>query len=62
MKPKFTITDRDGKKALWVNGCNIWDIHKKELSYDVKKAIINAYYIGSEDMLKDIRKIQSQIA
>jgi hypothetical protein len=46
MKVKFTITDRDGKKALWADDKNIWDLTEQELTPGVKKAIISAFWIG----------------
>lgn len=51
---KFTITNRKGEKSLWVNGQNIWDLKKSELTPDVKKAIISAYYIGKQHVKKEI--------
>lgn len=58
MKPAFSITDRYGKKYLWVNDQNIWELNEKELTEDVKSAIIHAYFIGLHHMkaeLDDIR-------
>lgn len=52
MNPNFSIVDRDGEKSLWVNDQNIWDLSEKELTDDVKKAIINAYFIGASHMSK----------
>ncbi len=52
MKPSFYITDRNDKKALWVRledeHLNIWDLTKKELTEDVQKAILSAFYRGSQ--------------
>lgn len=58
MQVKFEITDRDDKKALWVNNQNIWDVDKKSLTYDVEKAIIMAYFIGIKHAKQ---KIMSEI-
>jgi hypothetical protein len=62
MPPEFTITDRRGKKALWVSDgaprWNIWDLSEKELTPSVKKAIINAYFIGAKhhaEAVSDVR-------
>lgn len=46
MKVEFSVTDRDGKKALWVNDYNIWDLKESELTEDVGAAITHAYYLG----------------
>jgi hypothetical protein len=46
MSYRFSVTDRDGKKALWVNSHNIWDISPKELTEDVKQVVIHAYEPG----------------
>jgi hypothetical protein len=52
----FTITDRDGKKALWIGDQNIWDLKEKELTEGVKKAIIMAYAIGVQHAQEDMRE------
>jgi len=58
MNPKFRITNRDGKKSLWVNNRNIWDLEAKVLTKDVKQAIISAYYIGMQDMHDKMKEIE----
>lgn len=57
MTPAFSITERKGKLALWVNGQNIWELDKKEVTYAVKQALISAYYIGACQMREEIRAI-----
>ena len=57
MKPSFKITDRNGKKALWVNSQNIWDLPSEVLTEDVKRAIISAYFIGAEHMKKELQSV-----
>lgn len=46
METNFEIKDRNGKKSLWINGQNIWDVDKKSLTQEVQRAIISAYFIG----------------
>ena len=58
MNPKFRITNRDGKKSLWVNDRNIWDLDPKELTNAVEHAIISAYYRGISDMRNEFNKIK----
>jgi len=58
MKPKFMITDRGERKALWVNEQNIWDLSDKEITNDVKLAIIHAYFLGAEQMKKEIYSVR----
>jgi len=58
MNPKFRIANRDGKKSLWVNDRNIWDLEEKALTKEVKKAIISAYYIGINDMRNKMNEIE----
>jgi len=57
MKIDFTITDRDGEKALWANGINIWDLKPSELTEDIKKAIINAVYVGLDLAREEIDQL-----
>jgi hypothetical protein len=54
MTPVFTVTDRNGQKALWVDEFNIWDLPNKELTPNVQKAIIHAYYVGTRYALARI--------
>jgi hypothetical protein len=53
-EPKFKITKRNGKFALWVNmgsnWQNIWDLNKNEATPNVLKAIMNAVGIGEMRM------------
>jgi hypothetical protein len=55
MEVKFEMKDRDGKKSLWVNDYNIWDLTAKELTPDVKKAICHAYFLGIEQYKRNIQ-------
>lgn len=54
VEPEFEIKDREGEKSLWVNGQNIWDLKPSELTPDVKKAIMSAYYIGRMQYREEI--------
>lgn len=52
-EPKFIVTERNGKLALWVkmpNGrqYNIWDVTKSEATEDVLKTIESAFSRGME--------------
>jgi hypothetical protein len=51
MKPKFTRINRNGKAALFADLDNhsvcICEIPNKELTNEVQKAIISAYYKGA---------------
>lgn len=57
MKIEFTITERRGKKALWVNDRNIWDLTSSELTEDVKSAVIMAFHVGTELAKEEMDKI-----
>jgi hypothetical protein len=56
-KPKFSIVDRDGKKSLWVDDRNIWDLSEKEITNDILNAIINAYFIGACQMYQKMSDV-----
>ena len=56
MTPKFKIIPRDGKASLWVNERNIWDLPPKELTATVEKAIMSAYFVGAEDVIREINQ------
>lgn len=49
-EPHFYTTKRDKKVALWVDGYNIWDLSEKEATENVKKAIVNSFYLGAKMM------------
>jgi len=57
MKINFTITERNGKKALWADDRCIWDLTASELTEDVQGAIINAFYIGLDCAKEEINRI-----
>lgn len=50
--PKFSITNRDGKSALWVEWgdgeYNIWDLKQEEATPNVLAAIRSAFRRGVE--------------
>lgn len=57
MEVKFKTTERDGKKALWVNDYNIWDLMPGEFTPDVQKAIKHAYHLGIEQYKRYLQDI-----
>jgi hypothetical protein len=57
MNPEFVIKERNGKKSLWVNNHNIWDLTETELTPNVQAAIISAYFRGAAHMKEEISHI-----
>lgn len=43
MNVQFKVIDRKGKKSLWVNNYNIWDLEESELTENVMSAIMSAF-------------------
>lgn len=49
MKRELTITDRNGRAALWIRDMNIWDLEHGEVTEAVLSAIKSAYERGYEE-------------
>ena len=60
-KDKFRIETRDGKASLWIGDRNVWDIEHKHVTDRVLFAIENAYNIGRESAITDMRQFASKI-
>jgi hypothetical protein len=47
--PQLSITERNGKVALWIGHRNVWDVPKKCATSDVLSAVKSAYEIGFQN-------------
>ncbi len=56
MKRELTITDRNGRAALWINDMNIWDLEHSEVTEAVLSAIKSAYERGYEEAKKTMSR------
>lgn len=45
-KTEFKVTRRDGKHAIWINRCNVWDLAPRVDTEAVRQAILRAYFMG----------------
>lgn len=59
-EPKFRLTSRDGKTALWVTlpsgEKNIWDLDDDLVTESVLKAIVSSFYRGLEAQYQVFQK------
>lgn len=52
--PKLTYVRRRGNIALFIDDWNVWDLHPKYVTTDVKEAIKRAFELGVAHAIREV--------